>query len=281
MADIWIISDGKPGHQNQSLGLAEALVELKPELTFMIIPVEEAKYAFFSKSSPKLIISAGRATHLWNWLLSLRYSAKNAVLMRPSLPYACFDCVLIPEHDKPMASDRIVATKGAINRMKPAEKEIDSQIVLLGGPSKHVKWDSEAVLQEIINLSAGSSSPLRVAVSRRTPASLLDTLKLLEHVVLIKPDAVANDWLPQTLSTTDRVVVSSDSVSMVYEALTAGCAVSLITLESEPNSRTQRGVMTLLKQGLVVELGQPMNYPVTPFREATRCAQIILNKGWL
>ncbi len=58
MADIWIISDEKPGHVNQSLGLVEALLELKPNLTFKILPLNCVKRAFFAKERPKLIISA-------------------------------------------------------------------------------------------------------------------------------------------------------------------------------------------------------------------------------
>lgn len=282
MADIWIISDEKPGHVNQSLGLVEALLEFKPNLTFKTLTLNRFKSAFFSKEPPQLIISAGRATHLWNWMLSVRFGVKNIVLMRPSLPYRFFDLALVPEHDAPSVNHRIVRTKGAINRMKPASKQPASQLVLLGGPSKHVIWDDQRIIDQIDALAEVSNGLLNVATSRRTPNDLLQMLRTKKSIRVIEPDSVETDWLPNTLATTEQVIVSSDSVSMVYEALTAGCTVSLIRLESTPNSRTQQGVDSLVEQGLVGKTAdqKPVN-PVSNFREATRCAEIILERTWL
>lgn len=281
MADIWIISDGKPGHVNQSLGLVEALVELKPNLTFKTFPLSSIKTLLFAKERPKLIISAGRATHLWNWILSIRFGVKNIVLMRPSLPYRFFNLALVPEHDSPPASFGVVKTKGAVNRMKPSDKQTGSRLVLLGGPSKHVVWDDQWVLEQL-DRALKAVDLLSVATSRRTPQALVQQLKSKKGIRLIEPDTVEKDWLPNTLATTEQVIVSSDSVSMVYEALTAGCTVSLIRLESTPNSRTQQGIDSLVEQGLVGKRADqmPVN-PVPRFREAARCAEIILERTWL
>ena len=282
MADIWIISDEKPGHVNQSLGLVEALLEFQPNLTFKTLTLKGVSSALFAKKRPKLIISAGRATHFWNWILSLRFGVKNIVLMRPSLPYSFFNLALVPEHDAPPASYRVVRTKGAINRMKPATKQPASQLILLGGPSKHVIWDDERIIDQIDALAEVSNGLLNVATSRRTPNDLLQMLRTKKSIRVIEPDSVEADWLPNTLATNEQVIVSSDSVSMVYEALTAGCTVSLIRLESTPNSRTQQGVDSLVEQGLVGATAdqKPVN-PVSNFREATRCAEIILERTWL
>ena len=281
MADIWIISDGKPGHVNQSLGLVEALVELKPNLTFKTFPLSSIKTLLFAKERPKLIVSAGRATHLSNWILSIRFGVKNIVLMRPSLPYRFFNLALVPEHDSPPAQGSVVRTKGAINRMKASNKQPGSRLVLLGGPSKHVVWDDQWVLEQLDKLLEGADL-LNVATSRRTPQALVQLLKSKNGIRLIEPDSVEKDWLPNTLATTEQVIVSSDSVSMVYEAITAGCTVSLIRLESTPNSRTQQGIDSLVEQGLVGKRADqtPVN-PVPSFREATRCAEIILERTWL
>jgi len=123
---------------------------------------------------------------------------------------------------------------------------------------------------------------LNVATSRRTSSDLLQRLKSKTSIRLIEPDSVDSDWLPSTLATTEQVIVSSDSVSMVYEALTAGCTVSLIRLESTTNSRTQQGIDSLVEQGLVGATAdqKPAN-PVSNFREAARCAEIILERAWL
>ena len=284
MSDIWIISDGKPGHLNQSLGLVEALTALNPHIASQVLSVSDAWRSLFSThSKPKLIISAGSGTQLINALLALRYRLPNVLLMKPNYPQSLFSLLLIPEHDQVPPSKRVVLTKGALNRMKPAVKEVSSALVLVGGPSKHVKWQDKLVLDAVDTLISGTGSNcIKVATSRRTPKTLLSELAANEKVELIQPESVAQDWLPNTLATTERVWATSDSVSMVYEALTAGCAVSLISLESNPNSRTQRGMQMLLADGIVENsLERSHHLTNTPLAEANRCAEIILERGWL
>ncbi|NTV85962.1 MAG: hypothetical protein HGA21_04395, partial [Burkholderiaceae bacterium] len=70
---VWIISDGKPGHVNQSLGLAEALARATPTamLTLPALPVWRAWLAWLLKHFPgnslpipDLIVGAGHSTHV-------------------------------------------------------------------------------------------------------------------------------------------------------------------------------------------------------------------------
>jgi mitochondrial fission protein ELM1 len=284
LADIWIISDGKPGHLNQSLGLAEALVRLRPELKFDVRSINDGISLLKTDTSPKLILSAGRRTHWWSWLCKLRFKAKNVVMMRPSLPLACFDLVLVPEHDQMKGgSDRVEATSGALNRMVPGDKLAGSALVLVGGPSKHVRWKDQEVINQLQQIrSANPEFGLRVATSRRTPNEFLELLKGLPNTEIIQPESVGSDWLPSTLAETERVWVTSDSVSMVYEALTAGCFVSLIGLESVTNSRTQRGMQMLLDADLVdYRTDFESTRSGKRLAEATRCAQIILEKQFI
>ena len=284
MSDIWIISDEKPGHLNQSLGLVEALTALNPHVASQVLSVSDAWRSLFSMhTKPSLIISAGSGTQLINVLLALRYRVPNVLLMKPNYPQSLFSLLLIPEHDQVPSSKRVVLTKGALNRMKPAAKVDGSSLVLVGGPSKHVKWQDQQVLDAIKKLASGSDvNRIQVATSRRTPEAFLAELSDNEKVELIRPESVPQDWLPKTLATTEKVWVTSDSVSMVYEALTAGCAVSLISLESNPNSRTQRGMQMLLADGMVDDsLERSHHKTTTPLAEADRCAEIILERGWL
>jgi len=167
--------------------------------------------------------------------------------------------------------------------MIPGEKASGSSLVLVGGPSKHVIWDEERVLRQLRSIVAASSdSQLRIATSRRTPRGLVEQLAKLDSVELITPESVDSAWLPSTLASTEQVWVTMDSVSMVFEALTAGCAVSLIGLESVPNSRTQQGMRLLLDSGLV-NLSSDANSRLNgaPLAEADRCARLIMDKDWI
>jgi mitochondrial fission protein ELM1 len=72
---------------------------------------------------------------------------------------------------------------------------------------------------------------------------------------------------------------------MVYEALTAGCRVGVLTLDEQADNRISRGVDALREQGIVS--GSPdwslaaLTEPAEVFNEAERCAELILQRGWL
>lgn len=283
MAEIWVLSDTKPGHYNQSIGLAEAICRQRSELSFIVKQIAAGFDLLRGNERPKLVISAGRRTHFWNLILSLRYSCPNIVLMRPSLPQGLFSLAFVPEHDQPTAHKNVVKTRGAINRMRPAEKIENTGVILLGGPSKHVIWDEAKVSQQIDQiLTLNASQRLTLATSRRTPDTLVELYRHRTEVNLVCPSDVDADWLPKTLAKTQRVWVSSDSVSMVYEALTAACFVSLISLESDSGSRTQLGIQALLDEGWI---DKDPNFNVArelhTLDEAGRCAEIVVEKRWL
>ena len=143
---IWILDDGKPGHRNQSLGLAEALKRLVEAKIHMIsFPLESGFFARIKMAriqaadlpGPDLILAAGHRTHLPLLYLAWKTRARSVVLMRPSLPFAWFDQCLIPEHDFSMGDDvpcNVIITKGALNRVRyDPDAKTNSGLFLIGG----------------------------------------------------------------------------------------------------------------------------------------------------
>ena len=70
--DIHVLSDGKPGHENQSFGLAEAIGRIRPVRISLISlagvkgPVTRFRRAWQESDalpSPHLIFGAGHAVH--------------------------------------------------------------------------------------------------------------------------------------------------------------------------------------------------------------------------
>jgi mitochondrial fission protein ELM1 len=129
--NILIISDGKPGHQNQSLGIAERLPDakallfkhglkegfregllrwgigrtkgrIKPniagaKLREIVTPKEIGEIARFE---PHLVISAGSTSASVNLLFKGLFGVPSVCIMRPSLiPLSSFDIVILPAHD--------------------------------------------------------------------------------------------------------------------------------------------------------------------------------------
>lgn len=302
--DICIVSDGKPGHLNQSLGLVEALLRTNASLTYEVRPPASwlqllkllVTHLFTTPASSevKLFVAAGHRTHLtllvYKWCFGRKTNAKTVVLMKPSLPLRWFDLCLIPEHDQPAPLPNVIETWGALNRVQPGVKAKNSGLILIGGPSKHFDWDEQQVLHQLkLLIEQGEEQKEGIdwvlTTSRRTPESFLISLSAAKLKINIIPCAqTGKDWLPQQLAIVETCWVTEDSVSMVYEALTAGCSVGLIELNSKTDSRIARGLARLRASARVRTLQQPDNSSaeVLPaLAEASRCADLIMKKDWL
>lgn len=292
---IWVILDGKPGHQNQSEGLVQALssrmsldVKRLPVLPFwrtLIGKLFHKNFVLKLFPSPDLVIGAGHGTHKTLLLISWLFGAKSIVLMKPGLPRFLFDVCLIPEHDGVSAGNRVVVTQGVLNRIIPAErKNINQGLVLIGGPSKHYDWNGEVLLKQINSVvSEMRHIQWVISDSRRTPRETSMALKALEveNVEYISINDVDGDWLPSKLAEANHVWVSRDSVSMVYEALTSGASVGLLEVPEIAESRVSRGVKKLVESGKVVEFlkwqdEHELPQSATKFYEADRCAQEVI-----
>ncbi|RCW66544.1 hypothetical protein DET61_11092 [Marinobacter nauticus] len=292
LTDILIVSDGKAGHRNQSLGLAEALVRLGSATTIeQMAPLSRYHAVMalifgrlpWSREKPRLIVGAGHGTHLTMLALKRCWRVPVIVLMKPSLPFFLFDLCLIPEHDSPPSRGNVAATRGALNRIRPGVKVPGSGLVLVGGPSRNNDWDETQLAAQVDQVCKRSPGSWTVATSRRTPASTVRRLESLTGIELVLAENTTPDWLPKKLATAGQCWVTEDSVSMVYEALTAGCAVGLLPVPWRREGRLLRGVNALKGQGLLTPFerwsGEPLPAPLQILNEADRCADIVRSRG--
>ena len=292
---IWRLTDGKPGHMQQTLGLVRALAKLTPcEVIDMDLAAQPVGLRDFllgrfrpgvAKKRPQLIVGAGHATHFG--VLAARKAAggKAVALMKPSLPAFLFDFVIAPEHDGLKESASIINTLGVLNPMLAGEKKPDSLLFLIGGPSKHVQWNNTAILQQVEAVVAAIKPGLtwRITDSRRTPESLSAVLQQ-KYGERFQPFAQCPPgWLAERLVSTEVVWVTEDSVSMVYESLTAGCRVGLLRLpEVQAGSRVMKGVEHLLAEGMVTAFSDWSRTGDLPaaerFNEAARVADLLIER---
>jgi mitochondrial fission protein ELM1 len=292
---VWIVSDGKPGHVNQSLGLAEALARATPTdiHTLAPLPAWRAWLAWLLKRlpdstrpAPDLIVGTGHATH--STLLAARRACggRTVVLMKPSLPRRCFDLCILPEHDGVAADARTLVTAGALNRVRPAPaREANRGLILVGGVSPHFEWDSDAVQVQIRSILARTPDMRwTLTTSRRTPAGFLPQLAPAANLGVVPHTATPPDWLPAQLAQSAVVWVTPDSASMVVEALTAGADVGVFDLPVNPKSRVVRAVAQLADARRVTRFANwcasgTLHPNLHPLAEADRCAKWILE--WL
>ncbi len=292
---VWIISDGKPGHVNQSLGLAEALGRATPTTihTLPALPAWRAWLALLLKRlpgkphpSPDLVVGAGHATH--PTLLAARRArgGRSVVLMKPSLPRHCFDLCILPRHDGVAANAHTLVTEGALNRIRPAATRDPSHgLLLIGGTSPHFDWDSDAIQVQLGSILARTPDmKWTLTTSRRTPADFLEQLPSVPNLAVAPHTATPPDWLPEQLSRSGTVWVTPDSASMVFEALSAGADVGVFDLPVNPKSRVGQATAHLADTRRITRFVSwcahgTLHPNLHPLAEADRCAEWILE--WL
>jgi mitochondrial fission protein ELM1 len=294
--DIWILSDGKPGHENQSFGLAEAIGRRCPVRISTIklggpgggfARLRAAWRAGAELPPPRLLIAAGHATHPALLGLARKTGAPCVLLMKPTLPAALFDLCLVPGHDlhgkKPAA--QVLPTLGALNRVPPpGQGQRHGGLILLGGPSTAHGWDADDLRATIRTIVlAGKDRPWRITDSRRTPAGTLESLAAACPALATYPHgATGRDWLPQRLAEAAEVWVTEDSVSMIYEALSSGARVGLLPVPAlKKSGRVARGIERLATEGFVTRFADwspqaGLAAPPRVLRESDRCAEIVI-----
>lgn len=288
---IRILSDGKRGHENQSLGLAEALQRRTgAELETVTFPghagvFSQVRRAANRSTTPQLLIAAGHRTHLPLLIAGRRLKVPTVLIMRPSLPARFFDLCLIPQHDltDTPESPHILPTVGALNRLPEDAPEKDAKgLIMLGGPSKHFDWNNDLVLDSVKTIVLSTPAlTWTLGDSRRTPGGLLDKIRKLKLPLTITPHGKTTpDWLPANLATADTVWVTPDSTSMVYESLTSRAKVGLLPLTAN-GTRLSRSIDQLIESRTVIQFrswppGEALPEPNAPLHETSRCADELL-----
>lgn len=291
---IWLISDGKKGHENQSLGLADAVLRLVPGeihlisiagVRGVIARIRAAIRASSELPPPDLVLAAGHATHpalLW---LARNHRAKSIVLMKPSLPINWFDLCIAPSHDFPTGKfpPNLITTRGAINRVTPGTTERTGNLVLIGGPSKTHGWDGAALLEML--KSCTDRGGWELTDSRRTPEGFLDKIRAsIPGIEVFSHTQTPPHWVPEKLGHAEEVWVTEDSISMIFEALTGGASVGLLPLPRVlRNARVLRSVDSLVSDGYLTPFeAWKTNHRLAKapelLREADRCAEWLIDR---
>ncbi|MBI5137015.1 MAG: mitochondrial fission ELM1 family protein [Nitrospirae bacterium] len=141
-----VLSDGKPGHENQSIGV------LPKGLAHRVFPVtfhgrgarlraslaarlrwralagrfpwhgligDGAGLMALAAERPSVVVSAGSGPAPINLLLARHLRVPAVTCMTPSVGLGGFDLALVPRHDHPPDRPNVVVTLGAPNRVDP------------------------------------------------------------------------------------------------------------------------------------------------------------------
>lgn len=301
---IWWFKDGKAGHENQAYGLIEAMGELKSVCVFQQIPLKFRElvkcYWGYTPQAwqgillPDILIGAGSKTHptlcvaRYHYRKQYSLPVKNLVLMRPNFPLHWFDLCIIPKHD--LLSYRntnlvynntnILVTFGVLNRLRPSNKLIKNKgLFLIGGLSTHFYWDEDRLFQQINSIITNTPEiNWSLFTSRRTPSTFISKCQKINSV-LINP----THNLQSEIELSMNIWITSDSMSMIYEAMTVGSKVGILEIPIINNDRISQHLNFLMSNHYVTSFTiwkqlRQLSYSSLVLNEAVRCADLIIKK---
>ena len=280
---IWRFTDGKAGHDKQSLALVESLmnqtecrlydfnVQSQPNPILNIIFKNYKLPEGITK--PDIAIGAGHKTHLHLLAVKRCLNTKIVVIMKPSFPLIFFDLCIIPKHDGIKNCTNVINTQSSLVSFDSnLKKKENIGLILIGGPSKHYFWDSRLVLQEICKISKKFKfRRLLLTTSRRTPFDFVGELDKLNiyNIRVYEYSQIKGDWLDKHINKVKNIWVTNDSYSMITEALASGADVDIIDLKAKQDSK-------LSKEIKIIKNNIKRKIPIQ--NEAKRVANFILKK---
>lgn len=307
--NITAVLDGRPGHEKQTKGVIKALTELTPvnvkyvEIDSVFISDIKAWSAALGSLLNKkpiddkkvdIIIGTGSHTHPHVIRLGKKYAAKKSICMSPApgmLKF--FDLCFVPEHDGINPRENIFFTTGPPNVSENLKcHEPDKGLILLGGiDRKSHEWNSEKIFYYVKSIiTKDSTIKWTISTSPRTPEDieklLIDYAEGKEGINFFKYSKTPRGWVEKEYSINSNVWVTADSMSMVYEALSAGCSVGIIPIEwKNKNGKFARSEKNLVSRNIVTPYEKWLSERrlargSKALNEAKRCAEEVLRKWW-
>ena len=249
-----IISDAKPGHFNQSIALCKHLgmdYELI-EIAYKSRAHKACSYLFdrlglytqslFSKfpkpTSPDLIISTGSTSYYANKLLARKFNTPNVAILYPQGYRLDFSHILCPAYDHPPKRENIIelplnlcAAEPTFFKEKAAEFQTKHSAqkkaiaIIIGGHNAVSEIDPETIRQQLEQIFQQTENMERwVTTSRRTPKAIEAIIESMSFDFALINSRDSYNPIPAFIQLCDRLVVTSDSASMISECASFGSA---------------------------------------------------------
>jgi mitochondrial fission protein ELM1 len=277
----WFMTTGEAGFRSQARGLAERLADDPRELVVGLrfpwsrLPVGLTPNPFAlldpardrpAPPWPDLLITCGRRTAALSMAIR-RASQGQTLTVHVQDPLARpdgFDLIIAMKHDA-VEGPNVMKVATALHAVTPetlaeAADQWRARLrngpepmagVLIGGPTSGKTFPTASFIEALRRLREGGTK-LAIAPSRRTPAALIASIEMSfagDAGVFIWDRESDNPYLG-VLALADRLVVTSDSVSMISEALATGHPVDVF---GEPqNDRHAAFLETLIEDGVIV-----------------------------
>ena len=269
--NVWAVSDGRAGIENQALGLAEAIarrtaIRLTTKRVTMRSPWRWLPAGFVPFPRQAMAIASDDLTPPWPdiWIGCGRASIPFSIGVRrwsdgatfvaqlqdPGINPREFDVVIPPIHDK-LEGQNVLSIVGACHRITP--ERIDLAVldypapledmgapriaVLIGGKSKRQDISAKrarAIADSLAALQRETGGTLLVTLSRRTSeAAKLQFRTWLAPLCAVFYDGEGINPYFALLGAADHIFVTADSVNMATEAAATGKPIHLLAVDGE------------------------------------------------
>ncbi len=304
-----ILSDGRAGHDAQTLGIAEAMGlvpeirRINPRKLFALLapfgPLdpresERAPLSPIAPPWPDIALAAGRRTLPYLRRLK-RVSLRRVFTVYVNAPATgsrAADLIVAPLHDG-MFARNVVTPVTPANRVSPEllarlRLHPDSRVealpppraaVLIGGDSRHFKFAPTVVtaLQEAVqSLSAAGYSVMATASQRTSPVIVEALAPLLAEKGGWLWDGAGENPYFSMLAKADLVLATADSVSMVGEAVATGAPVHIFA----PRGQSRKIADYLERLGRLGAVrpwsGAPEHWRYAPINATPTIAEAVL-----
>jgi mitochondrial fission protein ELM1 len=300
----WALTTGEAGMRTQARGLARAVADLVIEKTaptgFLWPWAPAAATGGLAPPWPDILVSCGRRSALAS--IKVRKASRGRTLtvhvQNPRTRTDAFDLVIAMGHDRIAAGGNVIKVATALHdltaeslaeagrawadRFAPLGRPLVG--VVIGGDLRGRPFtlaDGQRLVAGLQRLRATLGAGLAITPSRRTPfavrALIAEAFKGDPRVFLW--DLQGDNPYRAILALSDRLVVTSDSVSMVSEAISAPHPVEVFDLGF---ARHVTFIQDLVDSGLVRRFeGDPSTPkttgPVDATQEAARAVRALIH----
>jgi len=259
---LLILSDGKPGHVNQSIAFAKHVGlnyavcavafrhRLFKGLSYLLDRCHlEASWLFDHEtilSSCLAVVSAGSDTYYANRVLAKKLQIPSVAIMLPQGYRLDFDLIVAQEHDRAQQRSNIIQIPVNLTWVEPqglispdADKRYVS--IIVGGDGTQGKIDAELLRCQVENVFAlFSDHGIWLTTSRRTSPEIEAMLRQYSFDrAFFYSDEPINP-IPDFLKHSDYVFVTADSSSMISEAVSFGQSCVEVLPLSDKKGTTEK-----------------------------------------
>jgi mitochondrial fission protein ELM1 len=272
---LLILSDGKPGHVNQSIAFAR---HLGHEYDICPVAFKNRAAKVFSYLADRCgllleslfqigkisenyaaVVSAGSETYYANRVLAKKLGLKSVAIMLPQGYRLDFDLIVAQQHDSSPQRENIISLPINLTYVQPqglvfAEPGFRYVSIIVGGSSKQLKLDPDLMRQQLTSIfELFPEHRFWLTTSRRTPTEIECVLKSFrfERAIFYSEEQI--NPIPDFLQLSEYVFLTADSTSMISEAVSFGqaCIEIMAMQSSEPNCKFGRFISGLKEQNCI------------------------------